>query len=417
MQGAVHRAGAKGHGASCAATVSVQLCSRHCLSRFVQGLVPPSVRITPPWRTMFFGTDDYALTHLKALNENRVGGDVKLVDSLEVVVPRMRCAVRSYAQDAGLRLHEWPLPLMPGTYDVGVVVSFGHLIPKRVIDFFPYGILNVHPSILPRWRGASPIIHTILNGDRETGISIMEIRPIHFDIGPLLLQSKFPVPDNCTTFQLRDYLALEGCNMLMHALRNLPSLEQLEYEQNEYGVTYAHKVTALDARVNWEAQSPESVDRQYRALSDMFGLRSQWRGQTIRLLDMVPLVEMQASDIEAELDLVFPEHLMTVRPGIAYYLNQREILCIRCQDGWVGFHSITYRKSMTAKSFYNGYLSKTESRSTAFDSLPNELERRIFKMPTVLSPRLRMNGAAFSVPACYRLPDHAVMMNVAGGKR
>jgi methionyl-tRNA formyltransferase len=360
---------------------------------------------------MFFGTDDYALTHLKALNENRVAGDFKLVDTLDVVVPHMKCAVRSYAEDAGLRLHEWPLAPTLTDFDVGVVVSFGHLIPKRMIDIFPYGILNVHPSILPRWRGASPIIHTILNGDKETGISVMEIRPVHFDIGPLLLQTKFAVPENCTTFQLRDYLAQEGCLLLEQALRNLPSLEQLEYEQNEYGVTYAHKLTAKHARVNWETQTPETIDRQYRALSEMFGLRSQWKGQPVRLLDMVPLIEMIDEDIAMHLDEVFPEHLMTVRPGIAYYHSRRQILCIRCKDGWVGFHGITYRKPMSAKSFYNGYLSKMEHCATAFDSLSNSLEKCMFKLPTALTARLRMNGAAFSVPACYRMPDHAVIMN------
>lgn len=349
-------------------------------SRFVDGLVLNRVKRKPPWNVLFFGTDEYALTHLKSLNENRIAGDVKVVDLLEVCVPKSNCPVRSYSQENMLHTYDWPLPAIDvNRYDVGVVVSFGHLIPKRVINLFPYGILNVHPSILPRWRGASPIIHTLLNDDKETGISVMQIRPIHFDVGPLLLQVKYAVPESCTAFQLRDYLAQEGSSLLMQALHELVTLEKMEYEQHEYGITYAHKLNPINARVNWEMQSPSDIDRQYRALSELFGLKSRWRNLSVRLNDMIPLEDMSAGDICDALDDVFPDHLMTVRPGIAFYHNKREILCIRCKDGWVGFQNITIKKLMTAKSFYNGYLSKPEYRATAFDSQKNDLDRYMFR--------------------------------------
>jgi len=193
------------------------------------------------------------------------------------------------------------------------------------------------------------------------------------------MQVKYVVPEHCTTLQLRDYLALEGSSLLMQALRDLPSLEKMEYEQNEYGITYAHKLSPVNARVNWEQQSPSDIDRQYRALADMYGLRSRWREQNVRLSGMVPVIDMQADDIHLALESAFPEDRMTVRPGIAFYYDAREILCIRCKDGWVGFHGIAVKKPMTAKSFYNGYLSKPEFHATAFDSQPNELDKYAFR--------------------------------------
>lgn len=366
---------------------------RYC-SRYVQGLAPHRLHSAPPWKTVFFGTDEYALVHLKALNENRVAGDKKLVSLLEVVVPTDHCVVASYARDAGLMVHEWPLHSSPGVYDVGVVVSFGHLIPKRIIDLFPYGILNVHPSILPRWRGASPIIHTILNDDKETGISVMEIRPAHFDIGPLLLQTKYPVPENCTAFQLRDYLALKGSTLLMRALKDLPSLEKMEYEQDVYGVTYAHKVTSTNARLDFELRTQADVHRQYRALGELFDLRSQWKEQPVRLLGMVSPAEMQSEDMAAALNSEFPADPTIVRPGTVYNLRQRNILCIRCRDGWLGFGGIVYRKPMTAKSFYNGFLSKCEQKLAVFTSLSNDLENFLSPLPTTVLSRQQLDAVA-----------------------
>lgn len=368
-----------------------QAFCRRCFSRFVDGFTSYRTKPKPPWNVLFFGTDEYALTHLKALNANRIGGIQKLVDRLEVVVPNSKCAVRGYASKENLHTYNWPLKSVDsGHFDVGVVVSFGHLIPGRIINMFPYGILNVHPSILPRWRGASPIIHTILNGDRETGISVMEIRPKHFDVGPLLMQMRFLVPENCTTFQLRNYLAVEGSSLLMKSLRDLPVLEKMEYEQNEYGVTYAHKLNPVNARVCWEQQTPGDIDRQYRALSELFGLRSVWKGQSVRLNEMVSLIDMEAQDIHLALQNAFPEDEMTVRPGIAFYFDARDILCIRCKNGWVGFHSITVRKLMSAKSFYNGYLSRPEFRATAFESQLNELDKYMFRIHLPNSKQLSM---------------------------
>lgn len=85
--------------------------------------------------------------------------------------------VRSCARELQLPVHEWPHTGPVGQFDVGVVASFGRLLSEDLILQFPYGVLNVHPSCLPRWRGPAPIVHTVLHGDKVTGVTIMEIRP------------------------------------------------------------------------------------------------------------------------------------------------------------------------------------------------------------------------------------------------
>jgi len=100
---------------------------------------------------------------------------------------------------------------------------------------------------------------------------------------------------------------------------------------------------------------------------------------------------MQAcDDIEMSLLEAFPDTLMSVRPGIVHYCSSREILCIRCSNGWVGFQGITIKKPMTAKSFYNGYLSRPEQRGIAFESLDNELAKHMVKeRKTTPPPEMR----------------------------
>jgi len=100
--------------------------------------------------------------------------------------------VRSYAEKEKLPLQKWPIePSECSKYDLGVVVSFGHLIPASIINGFPNGMINVHASLLPKWRGAAPIIYAIMKGDARTGVSIMKIEPHRFDIGAVSLWLDF----------------------------------------------------------------------------------------------------------------------------------------------------------------------------------------------------------------------------------
>lgn len=132
----------------------------------------------PSPKVLFFGTDNFSLPSLQKLHENHV--DIGVVTSFKSPA---NC-VRSYAESKDLRLHRWPITALHcAPYELGVVVSFGHLIPLHIINAFPSAMINVHASLLPRWRGAAPIMYAIMRGDKKTGVSIMKIEPHHFDVG------------------------------------------------------------------------------------------------------------------------------------------------------------------------------------------------------------------------------------------
>ncbi|XP_033902085.3 methionyl-tRNA formyltransferase, mitochondrial-like isoform X1 [Acipenser ruthenus] len=272
------------------------------------------LRERPPWRILFFGTDEFAVESLKALTLSRDSSPKTAVDTLEVVtLPAFlskELPVRRFASQNELPIHDWPHIGPCEQFDVGVVVSFGCLLPEDLILKFPYGILNVHPSLLPRWRGPAPVFHTVLNGDTETGVTIMQIRPKRFDVGPILIQDKCLVQPHCTAQELGATLAKMGAKMLISTLENLPERIQNKKEQSKQGATFAPKISVDMSWVNWEDQSCDQIGRLFQAIGSRISLRTLWMGDTIKLLDFVgqneiPVVSgwlggVQSSEIEEE---------------------------------------------------------------------------------------------------------------------
>lgn len=201
----------------------------------------------PPWRILFFGSDDFALESLKRLHLSRNDNKAGVVDALEVVTLSRDAPVRKYAEQHRLPLHHWPDVDMSTHFDVGVVVSFGSLIKENIINKMPYGILNVHPSLLPRWRGSAPIFHTILNGDSVTGVTIMQIRPKRFDVGPILQQEVYEIPKNCTAEELGATLADMGSRMVSYSYKCTFTLKHhaLSQAQPPYCKTHFYSTVLL----------------------------------------------------------------------------------------------------------------------------------------------------------------------------
>ena len=215
----------------------------------------------PRWRVLFFGTDEFALETLKVLhNEMRAGGGGGggCVSDLEVVCARMRTlvpAVARYTAAQHLPLHPWPPEnLQPGRFDVGVVASFGHLIPGRVIDAFPHGMLNVHGSLLPRLRGAAPIIHAIREGMTETGLTVMKIKAGRFDVGNILASETVTIGDEEKRPELTQRMAETGAALLLTVLRDLERYEAESRPQPLEGVSYAPAVDKSLAFIDFNSQ-------------------------------------------------------------------------------------------------------------------------------------------------------------------
>ena len=164
--------------------------------------------------------------------------------------------------------------------DVAVVVAYGLILPQPVLDAPRMGCLNIHASLLPRWRGAAPIHRAILAGDAETGVCIMQMEA-GLDTGPVLLRAATPIGAEETTADLHDRLSAMGAGLILQALDHLPDLTP--EPQPDAGVTYAQKIDKAEARIDWTAPAAE-VDRRIRALSPFPGAWCEMGGERVKLL-------------------------------------------------------------------------------------------------------------------------------------
>lgn len=168
--------------------------------------------------------------------------------------------------------------------DVMVVAAYGLILPQAVLDLPRHGCLNIHASLLPRWRGAAPIQRALLAGDAQTGVCIMQMEA-GLDTGPVLLREAFPIEDEDTTVSLHDKLASCGAALIVKALDGLP----LAFEtQPEAGVTYAHKIEKAEALIDWSRSAAE-LDRHVRAFNPFPGAQTQLGGQTVKLWQARPV--------------------------------------------------------------------------------------------------------------------------------
>ena len=167
--------------------------------------------------------------------------------------------------------------------DAAVVAAYGLILPPAMLDAPRRGCLNIHASLLPRWRGAGPIQAAILAGDAETGITIMRMEE-GLDTGPMLLAEATPIAPRETTATLHDRLAGIGARLILRALDDAPAATP----QPEAGVTYAAKLTKADGVLDW--RKPAAVlDRQVRALTPWPGTFFDAGGETIRVLEAEPM--------------------------------------------------------------------------------------------------------------------------------
>ncbi|SDX20290.1 methionyl-tRNA formyltransferase [Celeribacter indicus] len=162
--------------------------------------------------------------------------------------------------------------------DVAVVVAYGLLLPQSVLNAPRHGCLNIHASLLPRWRGAAPIHRAILAGDAETGVCIMQMEA-GLDTGPVLLRRVTQIGESDTTASLHDRLSDLGAKAIVEALARLPELTPAP--QPEAGATYAKKIDKDEARIDWTRPAVE-IDRQIRGLSPFPGAWSTFRGERIK---------------------------------------------------------------------------------------------------------------------------------------
>lgn len=165
--------------------------------------------------------------------------------------------------------------------DALAVAAYGLILPPAALDAAPHGAINIHASLLPRWRGAAPIQRALMAGDRETGITIMRM-DAGLDTGPMLAQERVPIACEDDAQTLHDRLAALGARMLVVALSNLEAGRAHAVPQPESGATYARKITKNDTQIDWQGDAG-GIERLVRALRPHPGAVTRWRGEALKI--------------------------------------------------------------------------------------------------------------------------------------
>ena len=169
-----------------------------------------------------------------------------------------------------------------GPFDVGVVVAFGQILPLDVLSYPKKGCINIHASILPRWRGAAPIQRAIAAGDEETGVCLMQMDQ-GLDTGAVYSCEKTRISPVTTTHELQNALATMGCQLLLKDLSSIVTGSLIAVPQNSEGVTYAQKITSSEALIDWN-QSSSTIFNRIRAFSPVPGCFTCLRGKRLKII-------------------------------------------------------------------------------------------------------------------------------------
>lgn len=223
--------------------------------------------------------------------------------------------------------------------DAMVVVAYGLLLPPDVLRLPTHGCLNIHASLLPRWRGAAPIQRALLAGDSETGVAIMQMAQ-GLDTGDVLREARVPIGPEATTSELHDALAVLGARLIVETLEDVSTGRATPRPQDPAGVTYAAKLDKAEGRVDWTADAA-IVDRRIRAYAPWPAATAQYDGEPVKLL--------RSRLLEADGSAAPPGALLGL---------QGEWLRVACGRGVVGIGELQRagRKRISARDFANAEL-------------------------------------------------------------
>ncbi|HEY5810661.1 MAG TPA: methionyl-tRNA formyltransferase [Povalibacter sp.] len=220
--------------------------------------------------------------------------------------------------------------------DAMIVVAYGLILPAAVLAVPPLGCVNIHGSLLPRWRGAAPIHRALLAGDAQTGVTIMQM-DAGLDTGPMLLERATPLTSSDTSASVHDRLAAIGADALMEALDGLIDGSLVARPQPENGATYAAKIRKDEALLDWRKTAHE-LDRQVRAFNPWPVAETRWNGQQLRIWQAQPL------DTEAD---AAPGSVLADTSGICVATGEGVLCLTRVQ--------LAGRKAVSAVEFLNAH--------------------------------------------------------------
>ena len=297
----------------------------------------------------FAGTPDFAVPALEILaQQHRIAAVFTQPDRPAGRGQALHLSpVKRRALDLGLTVHQ-PLNfktpealslLRDAQVDALVVVAYGLILPAAALDIPRWGCINIHASLLPRWRGAAPIHRAILTGDSRTGITIMRMES-GLDTGPMLASRDMTIEGRDTTKRLHDRLASLGAELIAESLPKLAAGAVREVAQPAEGVTYAAKIDKSEALIDWR-RSAEEIDRQVRAFNPWPVAETRLNGERLRIWEAEPLESppLTAGDV--------PGSVLTAAPeGIDVVCGSGVLRVLRLQ--------LAGRKTLPAAEFVRG---------------------------------------------------------------
>lgn len=243
-------------------------------------------------KVVFMGTPEFALTALQKIAQKH---DVVCVYTR---APQMagrgkkltKSPVHVWAEEHGIEVRTPKTLRTPEAQqayrelkaDIAVVAAYGLILPRPVIEAFPKGCINIHGSLLPRWRGAAPIQRAIEAGDYESGITIMNIVE-GLDAGAMLLKGSVPITSNTTGESLHDALAEVGGDLILQVLADVDGYEAKAQEQDESLVTYAEKIDKSESKIDF-SQPAETLERKIRAFNPYPAMYFEYDGERCKVL-------------------------------------------------------------------------------------------------------------------------------------
>lgn len=249
-------------------------------------------------KLVFFGTPDFAVPTLEALVESgrtpalavtqpaKPAGRGQAVQQPPVAVRAEQLGVE-VAQPERLVDEAFLGRLEEISPDVAVVVAFGRIFPPRLLELPKHGCINLHASLLPRYRGAAPIQAALLHGEKKTGVTTMRMEE-ELDSGPILLQEEVPIRLHETAGELTARLAPIGARLMVETLDELDRGKLKERKQREESVSYARQIVKADGRADWSLSADELYHR-VRAFDPWPGLTSHFRNRPVKIVWGVPM--------------------------------------------------------------------------------------------------------------------------------
>ena len=311
---------------------------------------------------VFMGTPDFSVPALKALVEaghqviavvtqpDKPKGRGKEVQMTPVKIQAMEYGI-PVSQPAKVREASFVEVLKGLEADVYVVIAFGQILPKAVLELPKYGCINIHASLLPKYRGAAPIQWCVIDGERETGITTM-MMDVGLDTGDMLEKAVIPIEEKETGGSLHDKLSMAGGDLILSTLKKLEEGTLVRTPQTDEGTCYAKMLTKSLGDIDWN-QGAVSIERLIRGLNPWPSAYTMWNGKTIKIWAADVIAGREAADFLSESGV--PAETGTA-PGTVVCSDKRGLV-VSTGGGLLSIRELQMegKKRMDTPAFLRGY--------------------------------------------------------------